>query len=137
MAVTRDRPYAATQFLVDLGLSDPRSPAGGFSEVIFPTLHVPAAKDDPAIEANPHLVLRRGVTGALDLYAWWAKAARGKAPQRRSARIDLLDEAGEPVLSWRFRNLRPVSLTYSPLDANRGGVLTETIAFAFDGVDVS
>ena len=40
-------------------------------------------------------------------------------------------------MTWRFRNARPVSLTYSPLLAMESGVLMETIAIAFHGVEMA
>ena len=39
-------------------------------------------------------------------------------------------------MTWRFRNARPVSLAYSPLDALGTGVLMETIELAFDRVEM-
>ncbi|MET0936011.1 MAG: phage tail protein [Luteibacter sp.] len=136
MAVTRDRPYLGNHFLVDLGLDDPRAVGAGFSEVVFPTFAV-VDKPDASIPTPERLVLRRGVTGALDLHAWWAKGKRGKAPQRRTARIDLLGDDGESVvMSWRFRNVRPVALSYSPLRALEAAVLIETIELEFDSMEV-
>ena len=40
-------------------------------------------------------------------------------------------------MTWRFRNVKPVSLAYSPLDALDGTVLMETIELAFDDVEMS
>ncbi len=135
-AAARVRPYAGSNFLVDFGSGDPRAEAAGFSEVVFPTFAVDAASGgDPA---GPHLILRRGVTGALDLYQWWSKARRGKAPQRRVLKVMLLDDDRASVaLTWRFRNVRPVSLTYSPLRAMEPAVLMETLELAFDDVEIS
>lgn len=140
MAVVRDRPYAGMHFLVDLGLDDPAAPQAGFSEVIIPTLHAPTQPrrgEQATRTPSEPLVLRRGVTGTLDLYAWWSEASHGKARQRRTVRVDLLDESGQSVLSWTFRNVRPLSLTYSPLNAMDGAVLIETIELAFDRVEMS
>ncbi|MCE9659799.1 MAG: phage tail protein [Burkholderiales bacterium] len=87
--------------------------------------------------AANHLVLRRGATGALDLYDWWDRARRGRAPRRRVVTVRLLD-AGQRsvVMTWRFLNARPVSLAYSPLLAMDAGVLMETIEIAFDDVEM-
>lgn len=74
---------------------------------------------------------------ALDLYAWWNKARRGKAPQRRVVKIELLSEdQSTVVLTWRFRNVRPVSLSYSPLRASEGGIVMETMELAFESVEI-
>jgi phage tail-like protein len=150
MAVERhDRPHASAHFLVEIGRSNARSAEAGFFEVVFPPFDVGArvtAKptDVAAVDARTepsaanHLVLRRGATGALDLYAWWDAARRGEAPRRRVVTVKLLaDDLRTVVLTWRFRNARPVRLSYSPLRAVDGGVLMETIELAFDGVEMS
>ena len=141
MRSTDPRPFASSRFVVDLGVGDPHSAAGGFSEVILPTLRVDADRTDRAdgetIDAPPErLILRRGVLGALDLYTWWDKARRGKAPKRRTVKVSLLGDAFEPVFTWRFLNARPVSLSYSPLFAAESGLLIETIELAYDRVEI-
>ena len=150
MAVLRDRPCLNSNFLVDLGVGDARAPDAGFAEVIFPVFGVDGGDARDAEPAESHtvslagsaggnrLILRRGVTGALNLVAWWNKARRGRAPQRRSVKVELLGEdQATVVLTWRFRNARPLSLSYSPLNAAEGGVLMETIELAFDSVEIS
>jgi phage tail-like protein len=146
MAVQRDRPYGNANFLVDLGDgTDVRAPAAGFAEVVFPAFVVGAARgveqaDEPGAPAaaGERLILKRGVTGALDLYAWWHKARRGKPPQRRTVQVHLLaDDQATVVFTWRFRHARPVSLSYSPLRAVDGGVLIETLELEFDSVEVA
>ena len=133
-AETRDRPHVGVNFLVSFGASDARSASAGFSEVDFPTFTL-----DPAGATAPAqtLLLKRGVTGQLNLYAWWNKARRGKAPQRRTVKVELLAEDHETVvMTWLFRNARPVSLTYSPLNALQGSVVIETLELAFDRMDM-
>ena len=148
MAHERDRPYGTANFLVDFGDGKSQSAAGGFSEVIFPSFEaLPAAADGaatatekpdaaPASPAN-RLLLRRGFVGSLDLYAWWHKARTGRAPKRKTLQVKLLSEDHETVVAvWRFREVRPVSLSYSPLLANQGGVLIETVEFVFERMEM-
>jgi hypothetical protein len=40
-------------------------------------------------------------------------------------------------MTWRFRNARPVSLHYSPLQAMQGGAVIETLELAFDTVEMA
>jgi phage tail-like protein len=148
MAVLRDRPYGSANFVVDLG-DGSEGPAAGFAEVIFPVFGItqPALREvDAPLPAHAgaapgtaeRLVLKRGVNGALNLYAWWHKARSGKAPQRRTVQVHLLaEDHASVVFSWRFRHARPVSLTYSPLRALDGGVLIETLEIEFDRVEVA
>ena len=150
MAVTSDRPYRNWNFLVDFGGRDSRSVTAGFAEVIFPPFTVDQSDQRQAesmatqgagtteVAAGNRLILKRGVIGSLDLYAWWDKARQGKAPPRRTVKIELLSEdQSTVVLTWRFRNVRPVSLSYSPLRAIEGCVLMETFELAFDSMEMS
>ena len=147
MAEQRDRPHGNSNFVVEFGSGASRSGRTGFAEVVFAPFTIaepapgrraaPAAP--PASEAAPQrLVLRRGVTGALDLYAWWDQARRGKAPPRRVMSVKLLAvDHATVVWTWRFRNVRPVSLSYSPLRGIDGGILMETIELAYDDVEMA
>jgi hypothetical protein len=125
------RPVANANFLVDLGLGDPTAPEAGFAEVLLPPLQ---SQDDGIAPAR--LVLRRGVTGALDLYAWWDKSRGARRRQPRDVTVTLLGPDRTPVMSWRFSNARPVTLSYSPLRASEGTVLMETVEIAFDAMQV-
>ena len=136
----RDRPLLNANFVVELAAGK----GSGFAEVVFGPF---AAKPGTALQplataiSTPvadRLVLRRGATGALDLYAWWRQARDGRAPPRRTVTVKLLAEDHATVLmTWRFRNVKPVSLAYSPLDALDGAVLMETIELAFDDVEMT
>ncbi|MEO5881683.1 MAG: phage tail protein [Caldimonas sp.] len=143
----RGGPLGRSNFVVDWG-GGASAAARGFAEVIFPPFVAAeggaAAKPGPAAAASEdaaaterHLVLRRGATGALDLYDWWDRARHGQAPRRRVVTVRLLAaDHSRVVMTWRFRNARPVSLAYSPLLAMDAGVLMETIAIAFDTVEM-
>jgi phage tail-like protein len=149
MAHQRDRPYGHSNFLVDFGDGKAGSAACGFSEVIFPVFGIEptkladsaaqAASTFRALDVSPSqlLVLKRGFIGSLDLYAWWNKARQGRAPKRKALQVQLLSDNHETVVAtWRFRDVRPVSLSYSPLLANEGGILIETVAFAFESMEM-
>lgn len=127
-------PHANTRFLVDFGRGDPLGAESGFCEVVFPDLRIDSAIVPGSDNlGNRTLTLRRGFTGALDLYRWWSQARKGKAPRRRHVTVSLLAPDGRTVVTnWRFAGIRPVALGYSPLNANEARVLIETIEFEFD-----
>jgi phage tail-like protein len=149
MAVINERPYRNSNFLVDVGRGDSGSLHAGFAEVIFPDFVVdqpeghqrpqrePQPVEQAEVPATNRLVLKRGVMGSLDLYAWWDEVRRGTARRKRTVKVDLLGEdQSTVVLTWRFDNVRPVSLSYSPLRALEGGILMETIVLEFDTVEM-
>lgn len=149
MAVISERPYRNSNFLVDFGRGDSRSLLAGFSEVIFPDFMVghPGGDQRPQtaqqhieraeVAAANCLVLKRGVMGSMDLYAWWDEARKGTTPRTRTVKVQLLGEdQSTVVLTWRFDNVRPVSLSYSPLRAMEGGILMETLILKFDSMEM-
>jgi T4-like virus tail tube protein gp19 len=131
-APSRDQPHGNANFLVEFGAGK----GSGFAEVIFAPFTAGNSGEAGAPLVN-RLVLRRGATGALDLYDWWNQARRGQAPPRRIVKVKLLaEDHATVVMTWRFRNVKPVSLAYSPLNALEGAVLMETIELAFDDVEM-
>ena len=102
------------------------------------------ALDDAAKEAGVDflggfsaLVETGFANGDRVLHDWWAKACNGRAPRRRSVRVTLLAPDHErAVKRWRFRNARPTSLHYSPLDAMGNALVMESLAVAFDSVEI-
>ena len=59
-------------------------------------------------------------------------------PKRRTVKIELLSEdLTTVVLTWHFREAYPVSLSYSPLRALDGGIVMESVALAFESMEMS
>lgn len=145
MAVQRDRPYAGMNFHVDLGLGD--GPDAGVSEVLFPAARLQLNEyrngNDKVLEASKlstlthyeNLVLRRGVIGSLAWYQWWNEARNG-GDARRNITVTLLDEQGNPAMSWRFLRARPAGYLTSPLDAAEAETVFETLEIAFDRFEI-
>lgn len=145
MAVLRDRPYLASNFRVEFSGGDAETIAAGFCEVVFPDFVVRRAAKTRARLVEPgssaNLILRRGVQGSLDLYAWFDEERRppprGKARRRRDLRITLLNEDhSAAVMTWRFAGVRPVRLAYSPLQSHESAVLIETVELEFERVEM-
>jgi phage tail-like protein len=149
MAVVSERPYRNSNFLVDFGRGDSASKLAGFAEVIFPDFiidqpeghprphTVPQPVERAEVAAANRLVLKRGVMGSMDLYAWWDETRKGRAPRPRTVKVELLGEdQSTVVLTWRFDNVRPVSLSYSPLRAMDSGILMETLILEFGRMEM-
>ncbi len=145
MPSTRDTPHGARNFRVRVGLLGPRGGRGeerelAFSEVILPPFRlkdrvVPDDRDEPDRGAPRNLVLRRGHTGASELYEWWRAERDAERLRVREVTVMLLDETSRTVTSWRFTGCHLVSLQYSPLDALDSGALMETVELSFTSVD--
>lgn len=136
MSDTHDpAPVPGCHFRVEIVDGNGHAVELGCAEVVFPTLAAHADAQSPALEEQ--LVLRRAAGGDKLLHDWWAKACKGRAPQRRSVRITLLAPDRERIVQrWRFRNARPASLHYSPLNAMANALVMESLAIAFDNVEI-
>lgn len=153
MAIQRDNPYGAFNFLVQLGgeQGDGAEGAivGGFSDVSGLGTEVNYAEYRNGNEKfntvrkvpNTHTVddvtLKRGLVGSPDLLAWLRGVAEGVADPR-SVVITVLDEAREPVLQYKLRNAQPKKYTGPTLGGKGGGeVAMEEITLTCEGIEYS
>ena len=148
MAIERNKPYSNFNFLVDFG-GDTDGPRAGFKKVMLPEMSLDVveyrAGNDKANEARKLLglahysnaVLKRGVVGALDLYAWWNAARNGDPNVFRTVTVQLLNEdRSNVVLTWRLLQAAPVRLKYSPLRGRGKRVLVEELELCCERVEI-
>jgi phage tail-like protein len=135
MAIARDNPYGAFNFIVSLGGAQgdgsEGSIIGGFSEVSGLGTDVSYADYRNGNEKfntvrkipNTHTVddvtLKRGVVGSEDLFQW-LKTVRDGTADPRNVTIALLDEARNPVATFTLRSAQPKKWT-GPSLAAKGG----------------
>jgi hypothetical protein len=101
-----------------------------FAQAILPRL-------DPAGDPSP-LILRRGATGADDLYKWTEAERTAPGKDLRTITISALttDRSARPLV-WRFTKCRPVALGFSMLDALSSETLMETIELAYEKMAIN
>jgi phage tail-like protein len=128
MAVARDRPYGAFRFRVTVARRELDCVS-----VVLPRMTVRGDEQRPDTD---HLVLRRGYSGSLDLYEWWQRERQPKRSRGRRVTVDLLDDDGRPVTTWRFDGCRPVALEYTPLAATESAIVHETITLTVDTIEI-
>lgn len=133
MAVERANPYGTFNFLVDLGNGDTGSIHAGFQEVTGLNIEVTSSDYRNGNEGVNHVrkingiykvgdvTLKRGVMGAVDLYAWIDQVRKGDQNARRNITIQLRDESGaNTVMTWRLTNARPLRYNAPALNAKIG-----------------
>ena len=147
MAVARDRPFTQFNFLVDLG-SGSDGPHAGFQEVsaISTELGVTEYRNGNSKENSPikitginkasDVTLKRGVIGALDLYAWLNDIRNGNEDALRTVTIRLLDEERSPVQTWKLQRARIVKHTSGPFNARGNDVAIEEIVLAYERLEL-
>ncbi|MBB5019131.1 phage tail-like protein [Chitinivorax tropicus] len=147
MATMRDNPYGAFNYTVSLGEGDEASVVAGFSDVSglgneqnyseyrngnekFNTV-----RKIPNTFKNDDVTLKRGLIGSTDLFEW-IKRVREGVYEPRQVTVTLLDEARQPVATFRLRNAQPKKWTGPTLAAKGGGeVAMEELQLVHEGID--
>jgi phage tail-like protein len=133
MAVERNDPYGNFNFLVDLGTGDTDSVKAGFQEVTGLNTELTQAEYRNGNEKANHVrkvmgmykvgdvTFKRGLVGALDLFAWIDQARKGDQAALRSVTITLQDEAHQgAVMTWRLTRARPLRYNGPSLNGKAG-----------------
>jgi phage tail-like protein len=149
MAVLRDRPYNNFNFLVDLGTGATDGPDAGFEEVILPELWLDvieyrngnekenAVRKITGLDHVGNTVLKRGVTGSLNLYQWYNQIRNGDQAAYRTVVIQLLSEDHtEVVLTWKLLRARIVGLKWGPLNAKGKDLAIEYAVLASERLEM-
>jgi len=144
MATQRDDPYGNFNFLVDFGAGE----GVRFSEVVLPEGSVAvieyreggdkdnAARRLPGRPRFSNVVLRRGFTADLTLYAWWNEIRNG-VRDFRDVRIELQSEDHAAVVaSWRLRRAWPVRIAFGELRGFGDEALIETLELTFESFEL-
>lgn len=148
MAVVRDDPYLAINFLVAINgvLGDGRAIHGSFAEVsglevtITPIEYRNGSEDItvrklPGLKKFTNITLTRGAIGDLTLWQWIKTVMDGRA-QRADGTITLLDESRQAVMVWKFRRAWPCKWSGPSLNAKSNEVAIESIEICHEGLDL-
>ena len=142
MVGKRTDPYLAFNYLVEIECVV----VGGFSEVsgLQVETEIKEYREGGLNEymhrlAGPtrypsNLILKRGLTDADTLIAWYQEVAPGKI-NRCNGSIVLLDMAGQERWRWNFLQAYPVKWTGPSLRAGTSEVAVETLELAHNGIN--
>lgn len=90
----------------------------------------------PGLHKFSNITLKRGsIAGDSDFYKWINTIALNTV-ERRDVVISLLNEAHEPVMTWKAKNSFPVKVQASDLKADGNEVAIETIELAHEGLNL-
>lgn len=149
MAVQRDHPYGNFNFLVDLGDGETAGPHAGFAEIVLPEAEIEIIeyrngneKESgviklPGRQRYENVILKRGVTGALNLYQWWNALRNGDVSARRTVSILLQNEDRSAiVMTWKLLRAWPAKYTGPHLTGKGNEVAIETLELAFERMEL-
>jgi len=151
MATFRDNPYGAFNYIVALGGTNgdggEGSVIGGFSDVSglgFEVSYsdyrngnerVNTVRHVPNTFKNDEITLKRGLVGSTDLFDW-LKSVREGTIDRRNVTITLLNEARDPVATFKLINAQIKKWTGPTLAAKGGAeVAMEEVHMVHEGIE--
>jgi len=149
MAVQRDKAYCNFNFLVDLGTGQSDGPGAGFADVLLPEVWLDvieyrngndktnAVRKLTGLEHCGNVVLKRGMTGILNLYQWYDDVRNGDQNALRTVTLQLQNEDHTAVvLTWKLLRARPVKFQCGPLNAKGNDVVIETLELACERLEM-
>ena len=83
----------------------------------------------PGKPKTPTITLKRGLTGATEMWKWHAAIMAGK-PDRRDGSVILMDTMGEEVLRYNFTRAMVSKISLSEGGATASGVQIEEATLA-------
>jgi len=83
----------------------------------------------PGKPKTPTITLKRGLTGAKELWEWHNNVMQG-IPDRRSGSVIMMDTVGSEVLRYNFTNAMCSKLSLSEGGATTSGVQVEEATLA-------
>jgi phage tail-like protein len=117
------------------------SELAGITSEVAPTAYLTSAdkatiiKKLPSARKPPTVVLKRGMTGGLELFAWHEAALRGNlSAARKTCTLTMYNGAGEPVARYVLFNAWPFKLEIGGLKTGQSEPLTETVSLTADRI---
>jgi phage tail-like protein len=141
--VPRLDPYGAYNFAVELdgitragfrecsGLENSQN-AGQYREGTDKNL---APRKIPGLVTYSDITLTRGVTTDGELWKWREKAMKGDV-ERHDISITLLDDHGQPKITWNLFDCWPTSWTGPSFNATADELAVEQLVLACERVEV-
>ena len=149
MAILRDRPYTQFNFLVDIGDGQTDGPQAGFQEIgnLSTEVAVIEYRNGNSKENSPikitglnkatDVTMKRGVIGALNLYAWLNDIRNGNQKALRTVTIQLQSEDhSEVVQACKLLRARIVKYSIGPLNGKGNDVAMEEIVIAYERLEM-
>ncbi len=92
----------------------------------------------PGMTKYSNITLKRGTFKSdNEFYDWWNKTKLFEEESeefRRDITISLLNEAHEPVVTWKVKNAWPTKVTSTDLKADENAIAIESIELVHEGL---
>ncbi len=149
MSATRQVPYGAFNFLVDLGTGSTDGPDAGFEECgpFSERVDVIEYRNGNDLTNEPRKItglctvadisFKRGVIGSQTLYDWFDEVRNGSESALRNVAVTLLSEdRATHVMIWKLVRARPVRYRGGPLHGRTSDLAIEELVLGYERLEV-
>ncbi|MFM2483677.1 phage tail protein [Celerinatantimonas yamalensis] len=91
----------------------------------------------PGIVKSSNITLKKGIFKSDNKFYEWYSKIKMNTIARTAVTINLLDEAGSPVMSWKLKNAWPTKVTGTDLKSDGNEVAVETIELVHEGLEIA
>ncbi len=91
----------------------------------------------PGIKKSSNITLKKGVFKGDNTFWDWFNAIKMNTIERKTVVISLLDEEGNPTMTWTLNNAWPTKVTGTDLKSDGNEVAVETLEVAHEGITIS
>lgn len=91
----------------------------------------------PGLIKSSNVTLKKGIFKSDNKFYAWYSQIKMNTIARTSVTINLLDEGGAPVMSWKLKNAWPTKITGTDLKSDSNEVAVEAIELAHEGLEIS
>jgi phage tail-like protein len=90
----------------------------------------------PGLKKSGNVTLKKGVFVDDNNFWTWFEAIKMNTIARETVVIKLLDEEGNPTMTWTLANAWPTKITGTDLKSDSNEVAVETIELAHEGITI-
>ncbi|MFA8434713.1 MAG: phage tail protein [Marinifilaceae bacterium] len=91
----------------------------------------------PGIKKSGNVTMKKGVFKSDNKFWDWFNEIKMNTIKRKTVTIKLLDEGGNPTMTWTLKNAWPTKITGTDLKADGNEVAVETLEIAHEGVVIA
>ena len=91
----------------------------------------------PGIKKFGDITMKKGVFKRDNMFLDWFNMIKMNTIKRQPVIIKLLDEGGNPTMTWTLKNAWPSKITGTDLKSDGNEVAVETLVFTHEGLSIS
>lgn len=90
----------------------------------------------PGLKSFGNVTLKKGIFANDNKFWDWMSEIKMNTIMRRTVKVSLLDEAGEPKMVWTLDNAFPTKISGTDLNSQSNEVAVETIEISHEGLAI-